>query len=549
MPIRAQCDNCGKVYNLPDESAGKRLRCKQCAVAFTVPSLSAPAAAAAPTVSVTVPAVQKVCVVCGMDVAGKPRTKDQSGNYYCRACYEEKARSREQLAASPVGAGVGGDVGAGDPGEGGDVIDLSALEPTEEQFDESTQPPPPPIPDMDMVSEPIPDMEPPVLEAPKPKKKKKKPVAGAKGKSAKAQSGNSLATTLMALPLELYIIGVAVIIGGAGMISSTLAGFAAMGLVLIGLGVGFWGQICIVLAAFAEGVITGILYLFVPFYWVIFLMTNWDDVRRHVLRTAMGVVLIIGGAIVMARHGGDSGDGDADETPRARSRVARAHADDESAATKEETSTPRSETPIARIETPTSAPATQSTAPPPTPPEELVKVFVRFTYMLANGRIVDGIFGDPEDIDKRREGIVDAILTSLEQRGLMPPEGQTWRVEAVIEPGFSQTQKIKMANDTEAAAPILLLKMRVKDSVGRGNYIFDMVRTIELPADVITRASKSRISRFDEVEWIDEALWKNLNGEFRKLADQFKPEGAGSPASANPPAGAAKPAESAAPAK
>ena len=24
MPIRAQCDNCGKVYNLPDESAGKR---------------------------------------------------------------------------------------------------------------------------------------------------------------------------------------------------------------------------------------------------------------------------------------------------------------------------------------------------------------------------------------------------------------------------------------------------------------------------------------------------------------------------------------------
>jgi len=45
MAIRAQCNNCGKVYNLPDESAGKRLRCKQCAVAFTVPSL-APAAEA-----------------------------------------------------------------------------------------------------------------------------------------------------------------------------------------------------------------------------------------------------------------------------------------------------------------------------------------------------------------------------------------------------------------------------------------------------------------------------------------------------------------------
>ena len=76
MAIRAQCNNCGKVYNLPDESAGKRLRCKQCAVAFTVPS--APVAAAAPTVSVTVPAVQKICVVCGQDVAGKPRTRERA---------------------------------------------------------------------------------------------------------------------------------------------------------------------------------------------------------------------------------------------------------------------------------------------------------------------------------------------------------------------------------------------------------------------------------------------------------------------------------------
>src|SRR4051812_30432857 len=112
MPIRAKCDNCGKVYNVPDTSAGKRLRCKQCAVVFTVPSGAAPVGAAAPTVSVSVPAVQKLCVVCGQDVAGRPRTKDQAGNYYCRACYDEKARSREQLAASRVGGPVPAGVGA-----------------------------------------------------------------------------------------------------------------------------------------------------------------------------------------------------------------------------------------------------------------------------------------------------------------------------------------------------------------------------------------------------------------------------------------------------
>src|ERR1051325_2073837 len=96
MPIRAQCDNCGKTYNLPDQSAGKRLRCKQCAAAFTVPSATGglpasadaantgsklPVAQAAPTLSVTVPAVQKICVVCGQDVAGEPRTQGKPAHY------------------------------------------------------------------------------------------------------------------------------------------------------------------------------------------------------------------------------------------------------------------------------------------------------------------------------------------------------------------------------------------------------------------------------------------------------------------------------------
>src|SRR5216110_2146698 len=121
MPIRAQCKNCGKVYNLPDENGGKRLRCKQCAAAFTVPN-AAPAANA-PAANAPTVGPQKICVVCGQNVAGRPRTKDNSGNYYCRSCYDEKARAREQLAASRVGAPALVGVGGGDGGGEEEVID------------------------------------------------------------------------------------------------------------------------------------------------------------------------------------------------------------------------------------------------------------------------------------------------------------------------------------------------------------------------------------------------------------------------------------------
>lgn len=40
----------------------------------------------------------KLCVVCGNDCAGKPRTKDPKGRYYCRSCYE----SAKQAVASPA---------------------------------------------------------------------------------------------------------------------------------------------------------------------------------------------------------------------------------------------------------------------------------------------------------------------------------------------------------------------------------------------------------------------------------------------------------------
>lgn len=34
--------------------------------------------------------IQKLCVICGDDVAGKPRTKDKQGRYYCNPCWNSQ---------------------------------------------------------------------------------------------------------------------------------------------------------------------------------------------------------------------------------------------------------------------------------------------------------------------------------------------------------------------------------------------------------------------------------------------------------------------------
>jgi hypothetical protein len=48
-------------------------------------------------------AVVKVCVICGQDVADRPRTKDSRGHYYCKECYRAAAA---QAPATATGAYV-----------------------------------------------------------------------------------------------------------------------------------------------------------------------------------------------------------------------------------------------------------------------------------------------------------------------------------------------------------------------------------------------------------------------------------------------------------
>lgn len=44
----------------------------------------------------------KICVACGHDCSGKPRTKDPRGQYYCRECYDRRKAELETSGDTPV---------------------------------------------------------------------------------------------------------------------------------------------------------------------------------------------------------------------------------------------------------------------------------------------------------------------------------------------------------------------------------------------------------------------------------------------------------------
>ena len=456
MPIRAQCDNCGKVYNLPDESAGKRLRCKQCAVAFTVPSLAP--AAEAPTLG-----PQKICVVCNQNVAGRPRTKDQAGNYYCRSCYEEKARAREQLAKSRVGAAVPAGVGAGggDDGGEGEIIDLAALEPTE-QFDDSAQPPPPPIPDMDLVAPPIPDMQEPMLAEPvmlevppKPKKKKKKK----KGAAAKAAAGDSAMDKIKALPIELWIFAVCAVVFCLGLLSSSMAGTASTVLSLVGTGCGLWGDIAIIFIAFSEGTVTGLMVLFLPFYGLVFIITRWSEVSRHFGRSMLGLLFIICSFVITGKQVADHVVGALKESQEKRM---------------QDFSTDPSY--VIHVDLP--APPTDETA--------------------------------------MKQNIAAAILDSLKQHNVKPAEGK-YVIEASVRPDLDLKNKITITREgrqMKMPSPKLVCTLQISDSAE--DVIYQQSKD-SLPDPAMREVSDETKKSGDDFQ---KELWKNVVSEFKTMALQ-----------------------------
>src|SRR5918993_4824009 len=99
MAITVKCGACGSTAQAPDTAAGAKGKCRACGAVVEIPKVRA-APAGAPRAA----APPKMCVACGVDVAGKKRTKDPQGRYYCQPCWDVKVREGK---AVPVQAGVG----------------------------------------------------------------------------------------------------------------------------------------------------------------------------------------------------------------------------------------------------------------------------------------------------------------------------------------------------------------------------------------------------------------------------------------------------------
>lgn len=45
---------------------------------------------------------QKICGICGLDCAGRPRIKDKTGKYYCKACYDQALTKKRGVTAPQI---------------------------------------------------------------------------------------------------------------------------------------------------------------------------------------------------------------------------------------------------------------------------------------------------------------------------------------------------------------------------------------------------------------------------------------------------------------
>jgi hypothetical protein len=260
MSIKAVCTGCGKAFNAPDQYAGKKVKCKVCGAAFRVPGTAATASDAPRATPV------------------KPAAAAAASSSSARATARKPAP-----AAAPVAA-ADDDQGEYDLSGGGD--DWSALE----------------------SAAPAPSYNPSAV-APAPAYKPSAAAAGASRgtvfpSTAQPMSarrnviapGQGMHPLMMvqigafALPVLLLVLGKIIpVLATPGILLATFVGMAFM----------FWGQIGILMAAAAEGGMTVILYLFIPFYPIYFILTHMDEVQFHLLRTIAGIALIIGGVMMI----------------------------------------------------------------------------------------------------------------------------------------------------------------------------------------------------------------------------------------------------------
>ena len=262
MSVKAVCTGCGKTFNAPDQFAGKKVKCKVCGAAFRVPG---PAAAAeAPRAAATRPATSAAA-----------RTAPKA------------AATTTARQTKPVAAPVPADDDQGEYGlsDGGD--DWSALE----------------------AAAPAPSYNPSGAPAAAPAYKPSAAVAGASRgtvfpSTAQPMSArkNAVAAGQGMHPLmkaQLGAAGLCVLLLGLAMIVPAMALPAIMVSTLVAMAFMLWGQIGILMAAGQEGAVCILLYLFLPFYPLYFILTRFEEVSHHVIRTIAGVALMFGAVMVI----------------------------------------------------------------------------------------------------------------------------------------------------------------------------------------------------------------------------------------------------------
>lgn len=83
MSIGVQCVVCGRRYRVREDRAGTTMTC-QCGKSVAVDGPRY---------------VDKVCIVCGIDVSSLTRTRDPGGNYYCQPCWAEAVKAKRVATA------------------------------------------------------------------------------------------------------------------------------------------------------------------------------------------------------------------------------------------------------------------------------------------------------------------------------------------------------------------------------------------------------------------------------------------------------------------
>ena len=79
--------------------------------------------------------------------------------------------------------------------------------------------------------------------------------------------------------------------------------FLAIILLLIGLGIGLWYGIQLIIIAFQESVWWGLAYLFIPFAAWIFLFMYWDEAQYPFIRSLMAIPFFLLGFFLMPAGG------------------------------------------------------------------------------------------------------------------------------------------------------------------------------------------------------------------------------------------------------